>query len=183
MGGICECGCGGQTAIAKQSVTSRGQIKGQPVRFIKGHSGHKYSSGETTITERWTIEDRGHDTPCWIWQLSLKGNGYGQLMAGGRNQPAHRYYYEQIHGALPRRMQLDHLCRVRRCVNPEHLEPVTNGENCRRGTNCKLRIEQVREIRSLLAQGWYQRDIGAAYGVSGVQVGNIANGKSWAGVT
>lgn len=168
------------TPIASRTVTSRGWVKGQPIRFIKGHSGHKYADGETAIQTRWIVEDRGHDTPCWVWQLATKNGGYGVLMADGRTQVAHRYYYEQIHGKLPRRAQLDHLCRVRLCVNPDHLEPVTNAENSRRGVNSKLTLGDVEQIRAWLAKGWSCTMLAASYGVTQQQISNIKLGKSWA---
>lgn len=178
--GNCECGCGRRTPLARQTNTGRGWVKGQPIRFIKGHSGHKYRSGDRLIEQRWSIEDRGHATPCWIWLLHKDQTGYGKLMAGGSNRYAHRFYYERQYGPLPQHVHLDHLCRNRSCVNPEHLEPVSNAENSRRGANAKLSPEQVSEIRLLLAYGWFGSDIGPAYGVSAVQVSNIKNGKSWA---
>lgn len=74
-------------------------------------------------------------TGCWEWQRRLDRDGYGVIKIGGRaGRPhaAHRVSYETHVGAIPSDLQLDHLCRVRCCVNPEHLEPVTTGENTRR---------------------------------------------------
>src|SRR5688572_1053758 len=130
---------------------------------------------------RWTVEDRGYRTPCWVWQLyRCPKSGYAKMFIDGRSCYAHRYYFEQKHGDLPRRVKLDHLCRVRHCVNPAHLEPTTNAENCRRGNNTKLSADDVREIRSLCSQGWLQADIGRAYGITQANVSEIHCRKSWA---
>lgn len=73
------------------------------------------------------------DAGCWLWTASLDGAGYSKIRVDGRLFNAHRWYYEMINGPIPKGLQLDHLCRVRRCVNPDHLEPVTQQENIRRG--------------------------------------------------
>ena len=67
---------------------------------------------------------------CWEWNGYVRPNGYGQF---GRNQAAHRVAYELGVGPIPQGMELDHLCRNRRCVRPSHLEPVSHPENTRRG--------------------------------------------------
>ena len=70
---------------------------------------------------------------CWIWQASKRPNGYGQVRVAGRNMLAHRWAYELLVGPIPDGLVLDHLCRVIACVNPAHLEPVTQRENTLRG--------------------------------------------------
>lgn len=72
-------------------------------------------------------------TGCWLWGGALGPGGYGQMATGGRHYYAHRFIYEQVYGPISSGLDLDHLCRVRQCVNPEHLEPVTRWENLRRG--------------------------------------------------
>ena len=70
---------------------------------------------------------------CWLWDGALKDNGYGCVWAGGRVKAAHREVYELLLGCVSSSLTLDHLCRQRSCVNPDHLEPVTLRENLRRG--------------------------------------------------
>lgn len=73
------------------------------------------------------------DGDCWLWTASRKDNGYGQIFIGGQNVLAHRYAYESLVGPIPDDKEIDHLCRVRHCVNPDHLEPVTHKVNFDRG--------------------------------------------------
>lgn len=72
---------------------------------------------------------------CWLWTARLNQSGYGQFAIGGAMPSVHRLSYEALVGPIPDGLQLDHLCRVRNCVRPDHLEPVTAHENMRRGTS------------------------------------------------
>lgn len=82
------------------------------------------------IDKFWANVDRTET--CWFWVGSLNSYGYGIFYVNGRTWMAHRWAYEFEYGPIPEGLTLDHLCRVRACVNPEHLEPVTSGENVRR---------------------------------------------------
>lgn len=91
-------------------------------------------------TPRLSIEDRirrlsqlDPETGCWSWLGYLNHNGYGRLNVGGKQLRAHRASYETFVGPIPDGLVIDHLCRNRACVNPEHLEPVTMQVNTERG--------------------------------------------------
>src|SRR5699024_2450602 len=116
--GLCMCGCGKPVAIADVTRSDRMIVKGEPIRFISGHN-----RKVTPIED--VEEDRGYKTPCWIWQGRIDPKGYGRL---GWTL-AHRLVFEREVGPIPPERELDHLCRERSCVNPEHLEPVTHKEN------------------------------------------------------
>lgn len=70
------------------------------------------------------------NTGCWLWTQSVRGrSGYGSMSIDNRTVYAHRTSYQAFRGPIPNGKQLDHLCRVRRCVNPDHLEVVTSKIN------------------------------------------------------
>lgn len=79
------------------------------------------------------------DDNCWLWTGPTDGHGYGRA---GRVR-AHRFSYELLVGPIPDGLVLDHLCRVPLCVRPDHLEPVTDGENTRRGVAAQRRTERA----------------------------------------
>jgi hypothetical protein len=85
---------------------------------------------------------------CWLWLGPLSTGGYGNVsITLGPNQNAkviaHRLAYELFHGPIPIGMCIDHLCRCKACVNPDHLEAVTPAENVRRGKTGVLRIPKT----------------------------------------
>lgn len=86
-----------------------------------------------TPDERFWAKVEKTDT-CWLWTGCLSGVGYGQIRIHTKCHLAHRYSFELHKHQIPAGLVLDHLCRNRRCVNPDHLEPVTRHENIRRGT-------------------------------------------------
>lgn len=70
---------------------------------------------------------------CWLWLGHRNRDGYGRVQIGGQAKNAHVIVYRFLIGPVPQGMELDHKCRVRCCVNPSHLEPVTHRENMLRG--------------------------------------------------
>lgn len=98
-----------------------------------GHPGppqsHHGEAFRAHLLRRVLVSPRG----CWLFQGAIERNGYGAIKVAGRKRIAHRAYFETFRGPIAEGLTLDHLCRVRHCVNPEHLEPVTRRENTLRG--------------------------------------------------
>jgi hypothetical protein len=107
----------------------------------------------------WGFVDKS--APCWLWTGSLDRKGYGTWTRANKLKVrAHRFAYQLVVGTIPDGLDLDHLCRVRNCVNPAHLEPVTRKENLRRGisgngskTHCKRGHEFTPENTYKTANG------------------------------
>lgn len=104
----------------------------------------------------------GMPTPCILWTGTLFGGGYGQFNLGLKKIYAHRWFYEYTIGRVPDGLHLDHLCRVRRCVNPTHLEPVTCQENVLRSSIHKLAAKK----NGLKNDGSSRRKYGLPRGVT-----------------
>lgn len=81
----------------------------------------------------WSRVDATGD--CWLWTGPFDRDGYGAFSK--RRSGAHRFAYETLVGPIPAGLVIDHLCRVRACVNPDHMEPVTIRENVQRGARLR----------------------------------------------
>jgi DNA-binding transcriptional regulator YiaG len=172
MTGLCECGCGRETTISPKNVRRYGYVRGKPRRFIRGHSARVQER-----TPDYREEDRGFATPCWVWIKVCNERGYGRVVS----KMAHRVYFERHVAPVPAGLELDHLCRVRECVNPEHLEPVTHKENMRRGYAVVQGAAPdgfPSELRSArLGACLSQDDLGRASGVSQSAIARWEAGK------
>lgn len=171
--GYCKCGCGQKTRLATQNLARQGYVKGEPLDYCRGHRGKHRPEFE------YTVEDRGFTTPCWIWARALDTGGYARLMVNRRTHAAHRLLYERTVGPIPDDTHLDHLCRNRSCVNPDHLEPVTCAENVRRGDSTPLTKTDVEYIRIAVEQGRTQAEVSREFGVTPTAIWNIVHGKTW----
>ena len=88
---------------------------------------------KVTVQERIERSVEKNLVDCWIWKLSHSKLGYGRINYLGKASYAHRVSYMIYKGPIPKGLELDHKCRNRSCVNPDHLEPITHTENVRRG--------------------------------------------------
>lgn len=89
------------------------------------------------------------ETNCWLWGGFRAGKGYGGYKLFGETAYSHRIAYEFLVNTIPPGLQIDHLCRVRHCCNPDHLEVVTARENLLRGTT----LTALYASRSLCRRG------------------------------
>lgn len=184
MSAFCQCGCGQQAPLAKQTDNRLGYVKGQPVRFIQGHGTR---TRRRIIDDFWSYVGPPAATGCREWQGAIGIKGYGRVGGGGK---AHRAAWELTNGPIP-----DGLCVLHRCDNPPCCEPAhlflgTKADNNRdmyakgranpydrhgeRNPANKLsdaqRVEIVRRYRSGEA---LQQQLADEYGVTQTRVSQI----------
>ena len=135
-----------QSGASSEEVGAHFGTSGKSVRFLLAKAGvprrkavrrpHLFPPRVPAdrFSEKYTIEP---NTGCWLWTAGLNNAGYGMFAVSKHDiRLAHRWFYEISTGSeVSAILDLDHLCRVRCCVNPRHLEPVSRSENLRRGFN------------------------------------------------
>lgn len=187
--GLCLCGCGQPTPIAKQTNKRYGYIKGQPIRYIHNHN-RDQARPEKRFWDQ--VDTSGGDDACWPWLGTRSDAGYGQIGIDGRHELAHRYSYMLHIGPLGPDEHVCHVCDNPPCANPRHLFKGSAADNMtdkvKKGRHLigsqvgtsKLTEDQVREIRARYAAGGIsQAALGREYGVHQHPIWAIVNGKSW----
>lgn len=114
----------------------------------------RYQSIEKRFRDKIFVDDNG----CHIWTAAKNADGYG-VFSSNNERLAHRWAYAHRYGPIPDGMQLDHLCRVRNCVNPEHLEPVDSLEN-------QTRSIVSRKVHKICSRGHTRAKENTAYNKS-----------------
>lgn len=137
---LCACGCGKRTARVLRTNRREGVVRGDYRRYIRWHQ-------PVDTRPLYHVEDRGHDTPCWIWARFINPDGYAQRSRGRVTVRPAREFYGREHGPIPDGLEVDHLCNVRACVNPDHLEAVTHAENVRRAVERRRLSAEGRKLR------------------------------------
>lgn len=164
--GLCHCGCGQPTKIARQTRTAIGHIKGQPTHFLSGHNSRidhprKPSSFQIRF---WSKVNKDGPIPahcpeighCWLWTGRPDTDGYGHLRLGGKGSnatTAHRVSWIIHFGLIPEGLYVCHHCDTPLCIRPEHLFLGSALDNNRdaivKGRGSRLtRRQQGRFVRS-----------------------------------
>lgn len=187
---LCECGCGNATSIAVRTDRKHGHVKGQPLRYLRGHR----SSRTIPLADRfWPKVDKRGSDECWPWRGAKSKSGYGIVRVGGKRRRVHRLAYAFVNGPIPEGMHVLHRCDNPPCCNPNHLFLGTHAENMAdmakkgrqrgpKGENhhkAKLTTADVRTIREWYPAGWTQRNLAAAFGVSQTIIGRIVRRDIW----
>lgn len=111
--------------------------------FCSKHRGRWERNGTPALRPKPTVRERliggaeRDPSGCWLWVRAVSSSGYGSISVDGRIRNAHKVAYEEFVGSVPDGKVLDHLCRVTRCINPEHLQAVTQSTNVRRGNRAR----------------------------------------------
>lgn len=168
----CACGCGELTTV----------YRGNAKKFVHGHNHEeRYISAKD-----YTVEDRGYETPCWIWRHATNKNrsGHGAVTIRKRKTTAHRAMYEQKVGPIPRGRVLHHLCEVTACIRPSHLAVLASQSAHNRvhgfgGRNRRRDLDDSSPeiIRLYYAVGWTQAEIATRFETSNSVVGRIVRGE------
>ncbi len=117
-----------------------------------------FSSEECRQRMRATLERNSIPEPnsgCWLWMGSVSQKGYGYMCGGKKHHhiSVHIAAYELSKGKVPNGMEIDHKCRVRCCVNPDHLQALTHADNVRRGIGLAAKVSGIQKAKTHCPEG------------------------------
>lgn len=185
--GFCLCGCGQKTAIAERTDKRKGWVKGEPKRFIAGHSRVEARTIEEAFRNYVSASD---PDACWEWNGYIDPTGYGRMFYNRVRFSTHRLSYQIAFGEIPDGLQVCHKCDNRKCVNPNHLflgtvadnmQDASNKRRLKHGENhhlSKITKAIADEIRSLYPS-LDQRQLAKKFSVSKTTVANILHNRIW----
>jgi hypothetical protein len=192
--GLCCCGCGEKTNLASHDDARYGSVRGEPNRYIHGHgTRNNWTALPMTF---WLHVNQNDLDGCWLWTGAVTGDGYGGITIEGRRFRVHRIAWELANERkIPDGLIVRHLCHVRLCCRPDHLELGTDWDNSQDMTKANrqakgeeipqhiLTEKQVLEVLALLDAKYEQKQIAREFNVSEATISMIKTGKVWAWLT
>lgn len=177
---LCACGCGKETNRTQWNRADKGMRKGEHYKYRKGHqskAGYIIPDGVDEIEYAfWKNVGPIDNSDCWIWIGHKDGrSGYGSMRAGTDRIYAHRLAYQIYVGNIPKGKVIDHICRNIVCVNPAHLEVVTQRENTIRG----IGPAAVNYRKKFCIKGHYFNDANTRIGKDGKRYCRICERARW----
>lgn len=187
--GLCQCGCGRPTGIARRTNSCYGHIRGQPLRYIVGHGFR--GKGKPPLERFWAKVEKGSD--CWNWTAARtnSGLGYGHFFVRGRWIRTHRFSWTVAFGEIPKGRMVLHKCNNKLCVRPDHLYlgnaednqrdriASGNGNQGERHPLHRLTADIVRQIRSRHHNGEKAKDLAREFGIGSGHLCNIIHRRLW----
>ena len=178
---LCECGCGRPTLGYARTNVTKGQIKGKPTRYLKGHTCAP-NAGPNFAKKFWEKVKIGDTNECWPWMGTIvQKSGYGRLKIYQKATPAHRVAWELTYGPIIKK-EVCHKCDSPSCCNPTHLFVGIHTDNMNdmaKKLRCphKLNHNDVRQIRELVKTGKTQSEVAKQFFITQSHVSNIINYK------
>ncbi len=182
---LCECGCGKPAPLASKTLTSRGWVKGKPIRFVHNH--HGVRDVRLRFAEKVSRRDANG---CKLWLGAKTQRGYGVILLRDRKMLAHRLAWEIANGPVQDGLYVLHKCDIKPCVNPEHLFLGTHEDNMAdmyakglqsnraRTRNGRAVLTEL-QVESIRFDKRFQKDIAVDYGIAQSHVSRIKRGESW----
>lgn len=123
-------------------------------------------------------------TGCWIWTNYIARNGYAYTKRGYKTpKVVHKLVFESLNDRIKDKKEVNHICGIRSCMNPNHLELLTQIENLRIGLQSKINPKLALEIRDMYKNlNITQKDLGLKFNLTQSQISRIINNKRWANV-
>ena len=184
--GLCECGCGGKTNVSKKTNKRRGYIKGEPIRYIRGHN--QRMAYEPVLPRFLNMVEVIPFHECWEWVGKKHPSGYGRMKIEARERSSHRVSFELFNGRISEGMHICHHCDNPGCVNPKHLFEGTRDDNME---DMRVKGRSGTKLNKADALNIYQRRggidparvIAEEYGVAVGSVHKIWAGERWGWLT
>lgn len=131
---------------------AKGYCRKHYLRLYKHGTLKRKGFYNTPLMTRLTAKILQAENGCWIYTGAINQEGYGAIRNGPKMASTHVTMYEHHNGPVPEGLELDHLCRIRKCCNPFHLEAVTHKENIRRGNSGIGWEKRTRDINGRFAK-------------------------------